>query len=127
VVGMEEKAVNGRAAVPTVASWWNARSSAFLMIVNWSEFNKLSYSKIHDVNLVVCSHDLDRTYIRSPEKMCHLLKQDVIEYGRNGTYKRIGLFKKHHAAKWVLSSWIVKSPFPANSLKARVIEVVRFF
>lgn len=49
------------------------------MIANWSEFNKLSYSKPHDVNLVIRSHDLDRTYICSPAKMCLLLEQDVIE------------------------------------------------
>ena len=45
--------VNGAAGLPTCVSWWNASSSAFLMIASWVEFNLESYgidvSVKHDI------------------------------------------------------------------------------
>ncbi len=39
MVGADEVGVNGLAGVPTVASWWNASSSGFVMIASCVEFN----------------------------------------------------------------------------------------
>lgn len=47
VTGAEGNGVNGAAGAPTVRSWWNASSSAFLMMASCVLFRRLSYRRIH--------------------------------------------------------------------------------
>jgi hypothetical protein len=43
VADKEAEGLNGAAGVPTVASWWKARSSGLVMMEIWSPFKRLNY------------------------------------------------------------------------------------
>lgn len=83
------------AGLPKALSWWNARSSAFVMVFISSELsfvscNRVGYKCFSEVRNQRC----ERSHTSVPSKM--------------------GLFMNAHTAKWVRSSWIVKLPLPIS-------------
>ena len=65
-MGAEAVALNGAAGVPTMGSWWNASSSAFLTISNCVELRLLSYEiPIKVSNEGICVFSV--TYIGTEE------------------------------------------------------------
>ena len=57
-MGADAVALNGAAGVPTMGSWWNASSSAFLTISNCVELRLLSYEipmNVSDVGICASS------------------------------------------------------------------------
>ena len=65
-MGADAVALNGAAGVPTMGSWWNASSSAFLTISNCVELRLLSYEiPIQVSNVSICV--VSETYIGTEE------------------------------------------------------------